>query len=193
MVISFLLVASEGLTIVSKAVQYGLYFKFSLVVAVGASLGSSIFAGLGKFITGIVSDRNRIGVIRTLILFYALSGVFTLLSVFFGFIGNEIGFVASVAFAILFWASIYTVNPAAVGYFYGEVASGNNYGLLYALAKGSGAIYGGVLTSLMIGSLGWINTMVISGLFGIIAAVLGIPLLWRIPKPPMKQVRQPPM
>ncbi|WP_069807591.1 MFS transporter [Vulcanisaeta thermophila] len=182
LVISFLLVASEGLTIVSKAVQYGLYFKFPLVVAVAASLGSSIFAGLGKFIAGVVSDR--IGVIKTLILFYALSGVFTLLSILFGFIRNEAGFVASVALAILFWASIYTVNPAAVGYFYGEVAAGNNYGLLYALAKGSGAIYGGVLTALMIGSLGWINTMIISGLFGIIAAILGVPLLWKVPKPP---------
>jgi len=57
---------------------------------------------------------------------------------------------------------------------------------LYAIAKGSGAIYGGVLTAIMIGSLGWINTMVISGLFGIIAALLAIPLLWKIPKPPKK-------
>jgi OFA family oxalate/formate antiporter-like MFS transporter len=57
---------------------------------------------------------------------------------------------------------------------------------LYAIAKGSGAIYGGVLTAIMIGSLGWINTMVISGLFGIMAALLAIPLLWKIPKPPKK-------
>ena len=184
LVITFLLVASEGLTIVSKAVQYGLYFHFTLVVAVAASLGSSIMAGLGKFVSGVVSDR--IGVIRTLIIFYALSGVFTLLSILFGLVRNEIAFVVSVALAILTWASIYTVNPASVGYFYGEVASGNNYGLLYAIAKGSGAIYGGVLTAIMIGSLGWINTMVISGLFGIIAALLAIPLLWKIPKPPKK-------
>jgi len=184
LVITFLLVASEGLTIVSKAVQYGLYFHFTLVVAVAASLGSSIMAGLGKFVSGVVSDR--IGVVRTLIIFYALSGVFTLLSILFGLVRNEIAFVVSVALAILTWASIYTVNPASVGYFYGEVASGNNYGLLYAIAKGSGAIYGGVLTAIMIGSLGWINTMVISGLFGIIAALLAIPLLWKIPKPPKK-------
>ncbi|MGC8607534.1 MAG: MFS transporter [Vulcanisaeta sp.] len=184
LVITFLLVASEGLTIVSKAVQYGLYFHFALIIAVAASLGSSIMAGLGKFITGVVSDA--IGVIKTLILFYALSGIFTLLSVLFGTIHNEIGFVTSVALAILTWASIYTVNPASIGYFYGEVASGNNYGLLYAIAKGSGAIYGGVLTAIMITSLGWINTMVISGLFGIIAALLAIPLLWKIPRPPRK-------
>ncbi len=184
LVITFLLVASEGLTIVSKAVQYGLYFHFTLVIAVAAALGSSIMAGLGKFLSGVVSDR--IGVIRTLIIFYALSGAFTLLSILFGFMHNEIAFVVSVALAILTWASIYTVNPASVGYFYGEVASGNNYGLLYAIAKGSGAIYGGVLTAIMIGSLGWINTMVISGLFGIIAALLAIPLLWKIPKPPKK-------
>jgi OFA family oxalate/formate antiporter-like MFS transporter len=38
----------------------------------------------------------------------------------------------------------------------------------------------------MITSLGWINTMVISGLFGIIAALLAIPLLWKIPRPPRK-------
>ena len=185
LVITFLLVASEGLTIVSKAVQYGLYFHFTLVVAVAAALGSSIMAGLGKFVSGVVSDA--IGVIKTLILFYALSGVFTLLSILFGVMHNEIGFVVSVALAILTWASIYTVNPAAVGYFYGEVASGNNYGLLYAIAKGSGAIYGGVLTAIMITALGWINTMVVSGLFGIIAALLAIPLLWKIPKPPKKQ------
>jgi len=184
LVITFLLVASEGLTIVSKAVQYGLYFHFTLVIAVAAALGSSIMAGLGKFLSGVVSDR--IGVIRTLIIFYALSGAFTLLSILFGFMHNEIAFVVSVALAILTWASIYTVNPASVGYFYGEVASGNNYGLLYAIAKGSGAIYGGVLTAIMIGSLGWINTMVISGLFGIMAALLAIPLLWKIPKPPKK-------
>jgi hypothetical protein len=36
----------------------------------------------------------------------------------------------------------------------------------------------------MIGSLGWINTMVISSLFGIMAALLAIPLLWKIPKSP---------
>ena len=185
LVITFLLVASEGLTIVSKAVQYGLYFHFTLAIAVAAALGSSIMAGLGKFITGVVSDA--IGVIKTLILFYALSGVFTLLSILFGVIHNEVGFVVSVALAILTWASIYTVNPAAVGYFYGEVASGNNYGLLYAIAKGSGAIYGGVLTAIMITALGWINTMVVSGLFGVIAALLAIPLLWKIPKPPKKQ------
>jgi OFA family oxalate/formate antiporter-like MFS transporter len=141
-------------------------------------------AGLGKFVSGVVSDR--IGVVRTLIIFYALSGVFTLLSILFGLVRNEIAFVVSVALAILTWASIYTLNPAAVGYFYGEVASGSNYGLLYAIAKGSGAIYGGVLTAIMIGSLGWINTMIISGLLGIIAAILAIPLLWKIPKPPKK-------
>ncbi|WP_243678179.1 hypothetical protein [Vulcanisaeta distributa] len=42
-----------------------------------------------------VSDA--IGVIKTLILFYALSGIFTLLSILFGVIHNEIGFVVSVA------------------------------------------------------------------------------------------------
>lgn len=55
---------------------------------------------------------------------------------------REMMFVCAAIAAIFFWASLFSLFPIAIGHYYGETAAGGNYGVLYAIAKGSGGFYG---------------------------------------------------
>ena len=78
--------------------------------------------------------------------------------------------------AIFFWGPLFSLFPATIGQYFGEAASGSNYGLLYAIAKGSGGIYGGVLSAVLITQHGYPFAMTVAAAMAIGAGLLIFPL-----------------
>ena len=111
-----------------------------------------------------------------MILTYILTAAFLFLTVVAGAVHSEVLFVLAAFAAIFFWGPLFTLFPAVIGQYYGSLAAGSNYGLLYAIAKGSGGVYGGILTAVLIKQSGFPVAMTVSGLLAIVAAVLIIPL-----------------
>ena len=115
---------------------------------------------------------------------FVLSGVLLIGSVAAGNAGSETLFIFTAISSIFFWAALFSLFPVAIGHYYGNVAAGANYGLLYAIAKGTGGVYGGILTSLLISNHGFSYSMRAAGILAIVAGVLIVPLkffpvLWR--------------
>jgi MFS transporter, OFA family, oxalate/formate antiporter len=82
--------------------------------------------------------------------YYTLCGALLLLTIFAGQMHQEILFVCAAILAIFFWASLFSLFPITVGHYFGEATAGGNYGVLYAIAKGAGGLYGGILSTLLI-------------------------------------------
>jgi OFA family oxalate/formate antiporter-like MFS transporter len=103
---------------------------------------------------------------------YILTGVFLFLTIVAGEWHSEYLFVATAILAIFFWGPLFSLFPAVIGQYFGDQAAGSNYGLLYAIAKGSGGIYGGVLSAVLITQHGYPVAMAISALMAICAGLL---------------------
>jgi len=71
---------------------------------------------------------------------------------------------------------MFSLFPAVIGHYYGDLAFGSNYGLLYAIAKGSGGIYVGVLSAVLINDYGFPVAIGTGGVMAIVAGLLIIPL-----------------
>jgi MFS transporter, OFA family, oxalate/formate antiporter len=78
------------------------------------------------------------------------ASVFLFLTIVAGAIHSEILFVVTAILAIFFWAPLFSLFPAVIGQYYGAVAAGSNYGILYTIAKSSSGLYGGVLSAILI-------------------------------------------
>ena len=89
----------------------------------------------------------------------------------------------STVLAIFFWGPLFALFPAVIGQYFGDVAAGSNYGLLYAIAKGSGGLYGGVLSAVLINDYGFPVAIGTAGIMAIVAGLLIIPLKANPPKP----------
>ena len=179
MIASFILISSAGLAGVSKIVAYSNSFKFSAAAATGAAGGLTVTNGLGRVVLGSLSER--IGRENAMIWSYILCGVFLFLTIFAGSVHSEALFVITAIVALFFWGPLFALFPAAIGQYYGDLAAGSNYGLLYAIAKGSGGIYGGVLSALLITGNGFPFAMGVSAAMAIVAGLLIIPLKNRPP------------
>jgi OFA family oxalate/formate antiporter-like MFS transporter len=107
---------------------------------------------------------------------FVMSGVLLIGSVVAGNAGSELLFIVSAIASIFFWASLFSLFPVAIGHYYGNAAAGANYGMLYAVAKGTGGIYGGILTSLVIARHGFSTGMVVAGILAVVAGLLIVPL-----------------
>ncbi|MEN3753772.1 hypothetical protein ABC733_17415 [Mangrovibacter sp. SLW1] len=112
--------------------------------------------------------------------FYILCGVFSLVALYFAESGGATGYIVSCIVSIFFWGALYSLFASIVGYYYGEVASGANYGMLYATAKGMGGIYGGVLSAYLISTYGHSFTITVSSVMAVLSGVILIPL-WKNP------------
>ncbi|HAT1684555.1 TPA: OFA family MFS transporter [Klebsiella oxytoca] len=179
LIISFVLVSGSGLTFISKSIKFASAYHFSLTAGTELTIGIAITSGLSRVIAGWISDK--IGVDKTMSLFYILCGLFSLVALFFAEGGSAEGFVCSCIVAIFFWGALYSLFASIVGYYYGEVASGSNYGMLYATAKGLGGIYGGVLSAWLISTYGNSFTIVISAIMALLSGIILIPLFTRPP------------
>jgi len=179
LIVSFILISSAGLAGVSKIVKYSNSFGFTAAAATAAAGGIAIANGLGRVALGTLSEQ--IGRETAMIGSYILTGVFLLLTIAAGAIHSEILFVITAILAIFFWGPLFSLFPAAIGQYYGEMAAGSNYGVLYAIAKGSGGIYGGVLSAILISQHGYPLAMAVAALMAICAGLLIIPLRHHAP------------
>ncbi|EHT1101949.1 OFA family MFS transporter [Salmonella enterica] len=185
LIVSFVLVSGAGLTFVSKSIKFASAFHFSLAAGTVMTIGIAITSGLSRVVAGWISDK--IGVDKTMTIFYILCGLFSLLALYFAEAGSSTGFITSCIVSIFFWGALYSLFASIVGYYYGEVASGSNYGMLYATAKGLGGIYGGVLSAYLISTYGNPFIIIISSLMALLSGVILLPL-WKHP-PVWKTVR----
>ena len=170
LILSFVLISSAGLAGVSKIVKYSNSFHFTAAAATAAAGGIAIFNGLGRVALGSLSER--IGRETAMIGSYILTGVFLFLTIVAGEWHSEYLFVVTAILAIFFWGPLFSLFPAVIGQYFGDMAAGSNYGLLYAIAKGSGGIYGGVLSAVLITQHGYPVAMAISALMAICAGLL---------------------
>lgn len=174
LIASFILISSAGLAGVSKIVKYSNSFHFAAAAATAAAGGIAIANGVGRVAVGALSEY--IGRETAMIWSYILTGVFLFLTIVAGAIHSEALFVITAILAIFFWGPLFSLFPAAIGQYYGDMAAGANYGILYAIAKGSGGIYGGVLSAVLITEHGYPVAMGVAAAMAICAGLLIIPL-----------------
>jgi OFA family oxalate/formate antiporter-like MFS transporter len=182
LIVSFILISGAGLAGMSRIVQYSGSFGFAAAAGTAAAAGIAIANGFGKLSLGWVSER--VGGENTMIGSYVLSGLLLLGSVAAGNSGSEPLFILTAVLSIFFWASLFSLFPIAIGHYYGNVSAGANYGVLYAIAKGSGGVYGGIVTSVLINHHGFSYGMEAAGILAIVAGLILIPLkffpvVWR--------------
>ncbi|UTJ46327.1 MFS transporter [Atlantibacter subterranea] len=178
LILSFVLVSGAGLTFISKSMKFASAFHFSVTAGTMMTVGIAITSGLSRVIAGWIADK--IGIDKTMSVFYILCGAFSLIALYFAEAGSSFGFTSSCVISIFFWGALYSLFASIVGYYYGEVASGSNYGMLYACAKGLGGIYGGVLSAYLISTYGNPFIIVISALMALLSGLILIPL-WKHP------------
>jgi OFA family oxalate/formate antiporter-like MFS transporter len=174
LVASFILISSAGLTGVSKIVRYSHSFGFTAAAATAAAGGLSISNGIGRIALGWISER--IGRETAMMWSYILCGIFLFLTLIGGALHSEALFVIATICAIFFWGPLFALFPTIIGHYYGGVSAGSNYGILYAIAKGSGGLYGGVLSALLIGAAGFPFAIGLAACMAIVAGLLVIPL-----------------
>jgi MFS transporter, OFA family, oxalate/formate antiporter len=179
LIFSFVLISSAGLAGISKMVQYSNSFKFAATAATAAAGGIATANGFGKLILGGLSER--FGVENMMIFSYTLCGLLLFLSIYAGLAHQELLFVCVAIGAIFFWASLFSLFPVAIGHYYGEAAAGGNYGVLYAIAKGSGGLYGGILSTVLIMQHGFSVAIGVAGIMAIVAGLIVIPLKFAPP------------
>jgi OFA family oxalate/formate antiporter-like MFS transporter len=174
MIISFILISGAGLAGVSRVTDYAGSFGFAAAAGTAAAAGISVGNGLGKLALGWVSER--FGAENTMIVSYSLCGLLLFASVAAGNAGLEGLFIATAILSIFFWASLFSLFPILIGAYYGNASAGGNYGILYAIAKGSGGVYGGIVTTLLISHHGFSFGMEAAAALAIIAGLLIVPL-----------------
>ncbi|MGX6446726.1 OFA family MFS transporter [Patulibacter sp. S7RM1-6] len=182
LIASFILISGAGLAGMSRIVDYSESFGFAAAAGTVAAAGISIANGFGKLSLGWVSER--IGAENTMVLSFVVSGLLLIGSVLAGNAGSQAFFLVTAIMSIFFWASLFSLFPVAIGHFYGTAAAGANYGLLYAIAKGTGGVYGGILSTVLINNHGFSYSMKVAGILAIVAGVILIPLkffpvVWR--------------
>ena len=102
--------------------------------------------------------------------------MFLALTIVAGEAHSETLFVVTAILAVFFWGPLFSLFPAVIGQYFGDMSAGSNYGLLYALAKGSGGIYGGVLSAVLITQHGYPFAMGVAAVMAVVAGLLIIPL-----------------
>jgi OFA family oxalate/formate antiporter-like MFS transporter len=193
LIISFVLISGAGLAGISKMVAYSKSFHFTAAVATAAAGGIAIANGFGKLILAGFSEK--FGHENMMIGAYTLCGLLLFLSIFAGVTHQETLFVFAAVAAIFFWASLFSLFPVAIGHYYGEAAAGGNYGVLYAIAKGSGGLYGGILSTILIRQHGFSVAIGVAGIMAIVAGLMLIPLkfaqpVWHEAGPDLSQGRR---
>lgn len=174
LIVSFILISSAGLAGISNIVAYSKSFHFTAAAATAAAGGIAIANGFGKLSLGALSER--FGCENMMIFSYVACGVLLFGTILAGSIHLEALFVCLAILGIFFWASLFSLFPIAIGHYFGEAAAGGNYGFLYAAAKGSGGIYGGILSTVLIIEHGFTFAIGISGVLAIVAGLMIVPL-----------------
>jgi OFA family oxalate/formate antiporter-like MFS transporter len=146
--VAFILTANTGLMIIAQLTRMGTFFRIKQAYIVLASAVFPVTNGVGRIFGGWVSDR--FGRERTMSLFFATQGAFSILLLVAG--SNEAAFVALISIIGLVYGPIFTFFPSIVADYYGR-RSTMNYGITYT-AKGWGGLLGGYITTLLSSAYG---------------------------------------
>lgn len=179
LIVSFVLISGAGLAGISKMVAYSRSFQFTAAAATAAAGGIAIANGIGKFGLGALSEK--FGCENMMIFSYTACGVLLFGSILAGTMHAEVLFVCAAILGIFFWASLFSLFPITIGHYFGEAAAGGNYGLLYAISKGSGGLYGGILSTVLIVQHGFTVAIGVAGIMAIAAGLMLIPLKFSPP------------
>ena len=179
LIVSFVLISGAGLAGISKMVAYSRSFQFTAAAATAAAGGIAIANGIGKFGLGALSEK--FGCENMMIFSYTACDVLLFGSILAGTMHAEVLFVCTAVLGIFFWASLFSLFPITIGHYFGEAAAGGNYGLLYAISKGSGGLYGGILSTVLIVQHGFTVAIGVAGIMAIAAGLMLIPLKFSPP------------
>ncbi len=180
LIVSFILISSAGLAGMSKMVAYSNSFRFTATAATAAAGGIALANGFGKLVLGGLADR--FGPETMMIVSYIICGLLLFATVAAGEAGDGALFVVAAIGAIFFWAALFALFPITIGHYFGEVSAGGTYGLLYAIAKGLGGIYGGILSTILIVEHGFPFAISVGGVMAVLAGLLIVPLRFHPPR-----------
>ncbi|GAB7213887.1 hypothetical protein OS42_04980 [Dickeya oryzae] len=74
LIASFVLVSASGLTFISNSIKFASAFHFSLTAGTVITVGMAITSGLSRVVGGWIADK--IGIDKTMTIFYILCGLF---------------------------------------------------------------------------------------------------------------------
>ncbi len=167
----FFAVSAAGLMITARTVLYAEESGFTAGTATIAATLLPIGSAGGRLIVGAVSDRFSRERITAFSFF--LCGVGTVgIVVFVGF-GSRIGYILSVAIAVFFWSSQFSLFPSLVGDYYGSRNSSANYSLVYS-GKMWGGVFGGGVVGWLVVAIGWDLTYLLGGGLALAAGLIGV-------------------
>ncbi len=166
----FFAVSAAGLMITARTILYAEVVGLTAGIATIAATLLPVGSAGGRLIIGGLSDR----VDRELLtaVSFVLCGVGTLSVVVFGTFGSGVGYIVSVAIAVFFWSSQFSLFPSLVGDYYGSRHSSANYSLVYS-GKMWGGLFGGGVVGWLVVVIGWNSTFVIGGILALAAGVCG--------------------
>jgi len=165
--IGFFFSAGAYLGIVGKLPSIGTTVTGVAIAGFIAVYVFPISNGIGRFVSGVVSDF--IGRREAILLFYGISGI-GLLILFL--MKSPIAFVITIMIIAFCSGPLFTLWPSMVGDYFGEQKSGANYGVVYT-AKAVAGLFAGYGFAIYYTDYGVHNSLLLTGTMMIIAALIG--------------------
>ncbi len=169
----FFAVSAAGLMITARAILYAEASGLTAGVATVAATLLPVGSAGGRLVVGGLSDRFDRE--RMMAVSFLLCGVGTVAVVAFAGLGSGIGYILTVAIAVFFWSSQFSLFPSLVGDYYGSKHSSTNYSLVYS-GKMWGGVFGGGFVGWLIAVVGWDVAFLVGGGLALAAGLLGFVL-----------------
>ena len=169
----FFAVSAAGLMITARAILYAEISGLTAGVATIAATLLPIGSAGGRLVIGGLSDRFDRE--RMMAVSFLLCGVGTVAVVVFAGLGSSVGYILTVAIAVFFWSSQFSLFPSLVADYYGSKHSSTNYSLVYS-GKMWGGVFGGGFVGWLITVVGWDAAFLVGGGLALAAGLLGFVL-----------------
>ncbi len=176
--LGFFFVAGAYLGIVGKLPSIGLTVTGVAVAGFLAVYLFPLMNGIGRFVSGVVSDF--LGRRESMLLFFGIAGIGLLV---LWDLKTLDGFIIAIMVIAFCSGPLFTLWPSMVGDYFGEVKSGGNYGLVYT-AKAVAGLFAGYGFAVYYTDYGVHSSLLLTGVMMIIAAIIGFSTV--VPK--VKQV-----
>ncbi len=172
--VMFAFTSAAGLMVIGHIAPYSQEAGLSPMAAATAAGVLAVFNGLGRPGSGLLADK--IGVLKTMLLLFAIQGVMML--VFPHLARGLVTIYVLVSIIGFLFGSIFTVFPSITADFFGLRNLGVNYGLVFT-AFGAGATLGPVTASYFYDTMhSYVVAFTIAAALTFIAVVLTIVLIF---------------
>ena len=166
----FFAVSAAGLMITARTILYAEESGLTAGVATVAATLLPVGSAAGRLVVGGLSDRfdrERITAVS-----FLLCGVGTVGVVVFAGLGSGVGYIITVAIAVFFWSSQFSLFPSLVGDYYGAKYSSTNYSIVYS-GKMWGGVFGGGVVGWLVVVIGWDAAFLVGGCLALAAGLVG--------------------